>query len=283
MKVAYFGRPGSNTEVAALDYFGTASDNLLSCKFPVDVFSAIKSDCDYGMLPIENSTEGPVTAHIDLLFGIPTAKVSGEHIMRIDHLLLGVDTSERLNSQFKILRVFSHPQALAQCRSELDHMGVEQIPFADTAAAAEKVAQERIPENAAIANRRAAELYGLSILRHDIATNALNYTRFFIISNEATISPTANKSSVTFRLPQGPGKLEHALHCFSRNDIELLSILSRPIPDQRKPEDVWKHYFYVECEGSSRNKNLQQAMRLLRSHATDVRLHGSYVKAKMPR
>ena len=283
MKVAYFGRQGSNTEVAALDYFGTTSENLISCRFPVDVFSAIGSGADYGILPIENSTEGPVTAHIDLLFGIPTAKVIGEHIMKIEHLLLTARSSEFLNGPIKIRRVFSHPQALAQCRVRLDEMGVEQIPFMDTAASAEKVAADRIVGDAALANRRAAELYDLSVIKTDMANNALNYTRFLIISNEAAMVPEANKSSITFRLPQGPGKLEHALHCFSKSSIELLSILSRPIPDQRKPEDVWKHYFYIECDGSSRQKNLQDALHMLRHHAIDVRIHGSYVKAKMPR
>jgi prephenate dehydratase len=278
MKIAYFGRPGSNTEVAALSYFRTP-EIMIPCKFPVDVFSAVGSGVDYGVLPIENSTEGPVTAHIDLLFAIPMAKVVGEHILKIEHLLL-VPPSLAHHS---ILRVFSHQQALAQSRSELDKMGVEQIAFNDTAASAEKVARDKIPGNAALANRRAAELYGLKILREDMANNALNYTRFIIISNKATISPEANKSSITFRLPQGPGKLEHALHCFSRNSIELLSILSRPIPDQRKPEDVWKHYFYIECDGSSRQRNLQGALHMLRRHAIDVRIHGSYVKAKMPR
>jgi prephenate dehydratase len=281
VEVAYYGRPGSNTEQAALTYI--AGPTMTPCKFLPDVFSAVVSGAKFGVIPAENSTEGMVTQTYDLLFANHRVKIVGEHIIKIEHLLLARPKARI--SQIK--RVYSHPQALAQCRVELEKLRVEQIPFADTAASAEKVSKSRSSAEAAVANGRAADLYGLNVLRSDIANNSLNYTRFFIISAKDNPHWGEHKTSMTFRLPQGVGNLEHALHCFSANKIELHAIFSRPLPNPKQPEDVWKHYFYVELDGSSSDKNVQKAIYLLRTketiRATDVRVHGSYIKAKTPR
>ena len=284
MKIAYYGNPASNTEVAAIAYFGTEPHNMKPCRYYIDVFSAIKEGFDYGIVPIYNSTEGLVTPTCDLIFNIPTAKIVGEHIAKIENLLLAPPGTELKETK----TVFSHPQPLLQCSIRLEGMGVDQIPLTSTSAAAEKVAKDGRRDQAAIANSRAAQVYGLEILKPPgfkdewLANNPLNYTKFWIIANEATQNPDANKTTITFVLHQGAGQLHQALYCFKKNDIDLLFITSRPLPDPRKPEDVWKNYFYVDCAASSRSRNLQNALHLLRTHATMVRDHGSYLKAKMP-
>jgi chorismate mutase/prephenate dehydratase len=278
--VSYMGMPGSHTEVAAIEYFGTDSVNLIPSRYPSDVFGNLDSGAaQYGILPIYNSTEGLVTKTCDLLFNTPHAKIVNEHISSIENSLFAIDGATLLG----IRTIISHPQPLEQCSITLEEMGADLIPFSSTSAAAERVAKEGRLDQAAIASSRAGTLHNLKLLRADMANTKFNYTRFIIIANQTIIQPQADRTAITFVLNQGVGALEHALHCFSANKIEHMFITSRPLADPKKPDDAWKNYFYMVCAASSRASSMQKALNSLERHAKDIRVHGSYVKAAMPK
>ncbi|MDE1865361.1 MAG: hypothetical protein KGH94_01835 [Candidatus Micrarchaeota archaeon] len=285
MRIAYFGKPASNTHTAALSYFG-AECAMVPFRYHNEIFSAVKSGFDRGILPIYSSSKGLIAQTADLVFNTPGVWIVGEHIEKIEHLLLGVKGTR----PEEVRKVITIPDAADQCSIKLQGMKVDVEEAPSTSAAAERVRNEGRRDQAAIANGSAATMYGLEVIspqgsgREWIANNVLNYTRFLIISKEQLRNPESNKTTVTFVLHQGPGELYKALNSFRRYKIDLLRIDSRPLQDPRKPEDVWKNYFYVDCAiDPNDGRNMHSALHMLRSSAATVRDHGPYVRAKMPR
>ncbi len=277
--VSFMGMSGSHTEVAAIEFFRTDPSNLIPARYPSEVFSALDSGiAQYGILPIYNSTEGLVTKTCDLLFNTPRAKIISEHISSIENSLFALPEAQLP----KIKIVISHPQPLEQCSIVLEKMGVDLLPFSSTSAAAEKVSKDGNLDQAVIACSRAGALHNLKLLRPNMANTKFNYTRFIIIATLAIMEPKDNRTAITFVLNQGVGALEHALHCFSTNGIEHMFLTSRPLADPKRPDDAWKNYFYMVCAASARSSNMIKALDMLQRHANDIRVHGSYVKAKMP-
>ena len=178
-KAAYFGEPGAYSEQAALQYFGKAA-RLKPCKFLPEVFESVEADSECGVVPIENSIEGAVTQTYDLLLGSKFSIV-GEEIVKISHCLMAVNGVR----QSEIKTVYSHPQALGQCRPFLYKHGLESVPFYDTAGSAKMLKEKKLKNAAAIASERAAKVYDMNILARNIQSNKRNYTRFFIISKQA--------------------------------------------------------------------------------------------------
>ncbi|MCL4375374.1 prephenate dehydratase [Candidatus Marsarchaeota archaeon] len=272
IKVAFQGESGAYSEEAAKKYFGERID-AVPCQTFADIFESISSGIDFGVVPIENSIEGNVTQTYDLIlkFGFP---IVGEVIHKISHCLIA---NEGANIK-SIKNVYSHPQALGQCREYLERMGFSAIPEYDTAGSVKLIKEKGIADGAAIAGRGAAVIYRMKILASGIETNKKNFTRFFVISRKANKSSNDGvgfKTSVAFSTKHSPGALYNAIGCFANNGINLTYIQSRPILG--KP---WKYNFYLDCEGSIRETKLKEAVEELGAFSSFVKVLGSYQKAE---
>ena len=270
-EAAYYGEPGAYSEQAAIQYFG-ASANLKPCKFIAEVLESVDNDVGFGVVPIENSIEGAVTQTYDQLLN-SELPIVGEEIVKISHCLLapkGVKLSQ-------IKFVYSHPQALGQCRNFLERKKLNSIPFYDTAGSAKMLNEKRFKNAAAIASSRAAKVYGMNILQRNIQSNKHNYTRFLIISKN-TAQKNADKTTIAFSAKNEPGSLFKALNSFADNNVNLLYIQSRPIPGT-----PWEYNFYVDCDGSINDRKVKRAMLSLYDASDFVKVLGSYKRARFAR
>ena len=192
-KVAFQGERGAFSEDAAAKLFGGNID-FLPCIHLKDVFQAVLEDeVNFGVVPVENSQAGSINETYDLLLAYPL-NIFAEVILKISHCLMALP-GERLGD---IGTIYSHPQALAQCEEFLNQLKVEIIPAYDTAGSAKMIKERGLKGYAAIASRRAADIYGLEILAPEIETNINNYTRFFAISKQRAKPTEQNKTSLVF-------------------------------------------------------------------------------------
>jgi prephenate dehydratase len=271
MKIAIQGEPGAFSHEAALKLVPGAE--ILPCALSPEVFAALDSGAaDAAAIPIENSLAGSVLEHFDLLLK-HDVKVVRETLLRIRHNLIalpGVALAE-------IDRVFSHPVALAQCRSFLAaHPKMKAIGFYDTAGSVKQLAELGAPSVAAIASEAAAAHYGAEILLRGIEDNPENYTRFFLVrrAGEAPADPEANKMSIAFTLENRPGSLVAALSALRDLGTNLTKIESRPV--QGKP---WEYIFYVDCQIGSAAEGAR-ALDALHAHCGMVKELGRYREAR---
>ena len=269
--VGYFGEVGSNTEQAMSEWFGTACKHTVAIDSFEGVFRAIENgSIRYGVVPIENSSTGAIDDVYDLL-GKYNAYVIGEHWLRIRHALW----SKQGVAMSQIRSVYSHPQALAQCRAYLQEKGWEVHASTNTAAAAMLVAQSSDPTQAAIAGVRAGERLGLQCMARDIQTCNHNYTRFVIIAKELPIGQEADKVSLRFALYSASGTLYRALRYFARYGINMISLASRPVA-----ENPCNYWFYVDLEGNLQQDNMRRALGVLQENTTSMRVLGEYRRGK---
>lgn len=268
IKVAFAGEIGAYSEEAAFKFFG-GNIQTIPCQNFSEVFKKVeKGKVDFGIIPIENSLEGSVGQNYDLLYR-SSLKVFGEVVLPIKHCLL-VEKGVRLNS---IKKVYSHPQALGQCRQFLESLKCEIIPWSDTAGSAKMIKEKKLKDAAAIASERAAFVYGLKILKRNIEDNKHNFTRFFIISKKSQKRTGKDKTSVAFSTKHTPGSLWQALAGFAQRKINLTKIESRPIPG--KP---WEYIFYLDFEGHLKEKEVQEALKDLKKNSISLKIFGSYPK-----
>ncbi|MEM2737974.1 MAG: prephenate dehydratase [Candidatus Bathyarchaeia archaeon] len=242
----------------------------IPCKSFSEVFRKVElEEVDYGVLPIENSIEGSVNQVYDLLL-THDLKICGEVILKIEHCLIG-NTNADLSS---IKRVYSHPQALAQCSKFLEKIMCEVIPTYDTAGSVKIIKEKHSMDEAAIASERAAEIYGMKILARNISDVPDNYTRFVILS-KMDASPSGNdKTSIIFSVKHVPGALYDALGVFAKRKINLTKIESRPT--RKKP---WEYIFYLDFEGHKTEPECMEALNELREKTPFIKVLGSYPKA----
>ena len=207
------------------------------------VFSAIENGfCDYGVLPLENSTAGSVKQIYDLMLRHSSFKIVRSTRLKVDHNLV----AKKGTKLEDIKEIFSHPQAISQCTAFLEKLGkdVKVTPCENTAAAAAAVAQSDRTDVAAISSHRCIELYGLERLAADIQDRSNNYTRFICISKKLEIYPGADKTSLMVVLPHRPGSLYQILARFYALGLNLIKLESRPLPDR---EFEFMFYFDLEC------------------------------------
>ncbi len=268
--VAFQGEIGAYSEEAVFQFFGT-SIQLKPCESLDDVFKAVERDVvEFGVVPAENSLEGSISRVYDLLLD-SNLKVCGEIELRVVHCLIGVPQA-RLDL---IRRVYSHPQALGQCKTFLRHLGCELIPTYDTAGSVKIIKEKGAPDRGAIASARAAEIYGMKVLSREIEDNPNNFTRFFILAKHDS-PPTGNdKTSVVFSVKHKPGTLYESLKGLATRNINLTKIESRPT--RQKP---WEYNFYLDFDGHHQNKVFQEALKDLEEASLFVKILGSYPKAK---
>ncbi len=270
IEVAFQGEPGAYSEQAALDFFGP-SVTTRPCPSLDEVFKLVQEGkLPYGMVPVENSLEGSVSRSYDLLLDSDVS-VCGELELRVSHCLI-VNRGARRAS---IKRVYSHPQALAQCQSFLRKSGYELIPAADTAGSVRMIKQEKLLDSAAIASARAAKIYNMKVLAGEIEDNERNYTRFFVLSRQDSPPSGNDKTSVVFLLKHRPGTLYDALQGFSANKINLTKIESRPT--RQKP---WEYNFYLDFEGHRQDTRVRNALERLEEASLFLKVLGSYTRAK---
>jgi 3-deoxy-7-phosphoheptulonate synthase len=270
VQVAYQGERGAYSEMALVRFFHDLEFTPLPSRHFRDVFDAVlQGGARYGIVPIENSLAGSVHENYDLLLQYPDLKIVGEIKLRVEHSLIGLPGS----SPESIRRVFSHPQALAQCDEFLrSHETWELVPFYDTAGSVAHIAEERRPENAAIANARAADVYGMQILKEGIETNPRNYTRFVVLSREEeVVDADANLASLVFSTPDKPGALFRAMEIMAAASLNLKKLESRPIPG--KP---WQYMFYVDLEMPDASESFTSTLERLRDAVSDLRVLGIY-------
>jgi len=268
MIIAFQGEPGAYSEQAASGYFGAV--NTLPCESFDDVFSVVSSGkCDFGLIPIENSLAGSIHQNYDLLLRHKLFIV-GEYFLRVQHCLISVPGVGKTDIQ----KVISHPQALSQCSGYLRDLGVKIEPVYDTAGSVKLLKASGDRNTAAIASRRAADIYGMQILQEGIEDNPENYTRFLVIATQPVKPEKESKTSIVFTLKNQPGALFKALSVFALRDIDLTKIESRPLAGT-----PWNYLFYVDFAGASEDISVTKALSHLDEYAIMLRVLGSYSRS----
>lgn len=268
--IAFQGELGAYSEEAAFNYFGSSATINPYESFE-KVFKAVEEgEVEFGIVPVENSLEGSISQVYDLLLDSPL-RVCGEVKLRVVHCLIA-NPATQLGF---VKKVFSHPQALGQCRTFLRHLNCELTPTYDTAGSVKIIKKQELEGCAAIASARAAELYDMNIIARGIEDNPNNYTRFFVLSQNDASQTGINKASIVFSVKHEPGALYNSLKELAIRNINLTKIESRPT--RQKP---WEYNFYLDCEGYRDGDELGDALRSLENNSIFVKLLGSYQKAK---
>lgn len=261
--IAYLGPEGTFTEEAAY----RLSKKLIPFDSIIDVLDAVKSGkADKGVVPIENSIEGPVGVTLDLLAHEYDLCIEREIVLKVSHYLLankGVELEE-------LSDVYSHPQSLAQCHKFIEKMGFIIHPTSSTAAAAKIIKGRR--ECCAIGTLRAARLYGLDVLAEDIQDYTPNMTRFIVIATYDHEFTGSDKTSILFTLAEDrPGGLYEILGLFADANVNLTKIESRP-----SKMGLGKYIFFLDFEGHRKEKNISIILEEIKNRTPFMKILGSY-------
>ena len=268
LDVAYLGPEGTFTQQAVLKHFGNAVKAV-----PVttinDIFSAVENgSCQFGVVPVENSTEGVISYTFDRFLGSPLY-ICGEVEIQIHQNLMGL-----VEDKVQIREIYSHQQSLAQCRQWLD----KNFPHVKLTAVSSNAEAARLasvsPNTAAIAGRPAAELYHLDVLEKNIEDEQNNTTRFIIIGKQTSTSTGSDKTSLVVSTGNQPGALHKILEPFARFGIGMIHIESRP-----SRQGLWEYVFFIDIEGHSEDEQVAKALEILKSNVSMLKLLGSYPRA----
>ena len=287
LTIGFQGEHGAYSEEAIYKQFGREVKTVPTVSIH-EVFNLTEAgEFDLGVVPVENSVEGSINETYDMLLS-SNLTVLGEVVLRVVHCLIALSTAKL--GGIKV--VYSHPQALAQCRNFVTSLGAEPIVTYDTAGSVKMIKEKRLEGAAAIAGARAAEIYGLKVLKKGIEDYSTNSTRFLIISRESAkgqvrqagagrlrggISP-GTKTSLIFAVPHTPGSLYNALEVFAREKINLTKIESRPTKER-----PWEYYFFVDIEGSREDPKVVKVLSVLAKKTAFLKVLGSYPSSKADR
>jgi chorismate mutase/prephenate dehydratase len=268
LKVAYLGPEYSFSHLAAVERFGQAVEFMRVGSIAAVFEEVNRSHADFGVVPLENSTDGRVADTLDMFMRLPQLKICAEVRLRIHHNLLANC------EQQEIRRVYSKPQALSQCRNWLSknvpHASLHEV--ASTATAAELAQRE--PGAAAVASRQAAVRYNLRILFTDIEDSPHNETRFAVIGHQECAKTGHDKTAIMFRVPHSPGALVNALDVFKQNKINLTWIESFPA---KLPKA--EYVFFVDFEGHIEDPKVKRTLTSLQEHCEQMSILGSFPMA----
>jgi prephenate dehydratase len=269
-RVAFQGERGAFSEEAAIKLLG---ENIALVPRPTfdAAFSAIRDgSAEYILAPIENSLAGSVHRSFDLLVE-SDLHIIGEVIIPIAHNLIGPPGA----SFEDVAAVESHAVALAQCEQFFSaHPRIKRIATEDTAGSVREVVRSGDRSRAAIAGRRAAQIYGGAILREHLEDNRENYTRFLLLSTSSEAPEKADKLSLVFELDHRPGALLHALEPFARRNVNMMKIESRPVHGR-----PWQYRFYIDLQASKSDPEAAAALAELENLVVELRVLGSYPSA----
>ncbi|MAE43227.1 prephenate dehydratase [Candidatus Woesearchaeota archaeon] len=268
MKVAYQGIEGSYSEVALFKHFGKNVKAVGHQTFE-EVFEAVKKNkADCGILPFENTITGSLAMNYSVLLE-EELYVIAEVFLKIRHNLL----SHKGNKVENIKFVYSHPQALEQCKDYIKKQKIEPVPEYDTAGAAKLVKERNKMEEAAIASELCSKIYGLEILGEEIEKNKNNITKFFVFVKKEKIPKNLKKekTSIAFKTKHFPGALVSCLQRLAKNNINLTKLESRPIP-----ENPWEYIFYADFIGDVDGENVKLALSEMEATLSFIKILGSY-------
>lgn len=267
IRVVYQGVEGAYSHAAMRTYFGNDVNCFHVTKWRDAMEAIAEGAADYAVLPIENSSAGIVADNYDLLVNFENYIV-GEQIIKCEHALLGLPGADIR----QIKKVYSHQQALSQCEEYLDqHREWLQIPYGNTAMAAQKVARDGDPTQAAVASHFAAEYFGLEVLAEHIYYNKANSTRFIVVTNQRIFRKDAKKISICFEAPHSSGSLYYIMSHFIYNNINLTKIESRPIAGRN-----WEYRFFIDFDGNLNDSAVKNALRGIREEAINMKILGNY-------
>jgi chorismate mutase/prephenate dehydratase len=270
LKVAFLGPEGTFTQAAVLNHFGHSVRGLPLTSID-EVFHEVEAaSADFGVVPIENSTEGTVNHTLDRFIASPLT-ICGEVELRIHHSIMG-----KMSSLGRIVRICSHPQALAQCRVWLDeHLpDVERVPVSSNAEGARRARDEQ--GTAAIAGETAAEVYGLKILAAEIEDRPDNTTRFFVLGRKLFTPSGDDRTTLLVSIghTDSPGALQRLLQPLADHRVSMTRIESRPSHKKK-----WDYVFFIDIEGHADDKHVAEALAELKKRASLFRILGSYPRA----
>ena len=268
MSIAYLGPEATFTHQAAIQKFGS-SLRYVSQKTIADVFAEVsRNRADYGVVPVENTTEGVVTHTLDM-FVDSDLKIVSQIVLPIQYCLAG---NGRLRD---IKRLYVHPQALGQCRQWVqEHLPkAEILETSSNARSAELAAKGKV--NAAVTGLLAAEKYGLPVLVQDIQDNVANATRFLVLGRQCSPPTGDDRTSLLVSVADKAGALHQAIAAFRRYRINMTKIESRP--SKRK---AWEYFFFIDCDGHVQDRKVVKAIELLGEHCNFIKVLGSYPNAE---
>ena len=266
VKVAYLGPEGTFTQEAALKHFGDSAVSIPQSAIDEVFREVLSGSCDYGVVPVENSTEGVISHTLDS-FMDSSLKICGEVELRIhQHFMVGENTDRK-----NISRVYSHAQSLAQCRQWLNSNfpAIERVAVSSNAEAAKRVQGEW--NSAAIAGDMACELYTLEKLHEKIEDNPDNSTRFLIIGREEVPKSGKDRTSVVVSVRNKPGALHDLLEPFQRHNVDMTRLESRPSRNSN-----WTYVFFIDFEGHIEDQSVSNVLDELNSQVVELKVLGSY-------
>jgi len=268
IKVSFQGERGAYSEAAASSFF---KDRIETVPLPTfsDVLEYTKHDkTEDSILPVENSIEGSVGESYDLLY-FTALSVVGEIYHKIEHCLIGTGKLEQVDT------VYSHPQALGQCRKFLQQNSMKAVPAYDTAGSV-KIINDINKENVAcIASKSASKIFGIPVIKEGIADNSNNYTRFLILSKKKSGQTGNDKTSIIFSIKHEPSALFRIIEKFHEYNVNLTKIESRP-----KKDTAWEYNFFVDFEGHAEDQRIAKMLEKLKKETLFFKILGSYAAAK---
>ena len=268
LTIAYFGPVATNTHQAARSKFGASVEYVPEVSIG-DVFDVVaRGTADYGVVPIENSTEGAVNHTLDM-FMESDLRICAQILLKIENHLIAKIPKDQIK------KIYSHPQVFGQCRNWLRHNlpDVDLIEVSSTPRAAELASLEAEAGSAAIAGMMAAEAYGLQIVEASIQDIPNNTTRFLVIGQSGSPATGNDRTSLMFCVRDEPGALFRALEPFNRLKISMSKIESRP--SKRK---AWEYFFFCDVDGHATEPRVQEALAELEQHCTFIKILGTYPK-----
>ena len=276
-RVSFQGERGAYSEAASISFFGNEVEAIPSSTFAGVLKNTENDSSEYSILPVENSLEGSIGESNDLLLST-TLNVVGEIYHRIHHCLIGTGSIGDIDT------VYSHPQALGQCRKFIEENSLKTIPSYDTAGSVKIIKDLNKNSVACIASKNAAKIFDVPVIQEGIEDNTNNYTRFLILSKKPTKEVTEEekdvwdnaKTSIIFSVKHEAGSLYQIINEFNQHKINLTKIESRP-----NKNTAWEYNFYVDFEGFQDDSSIKDMLQKLRKHSTFLKILGSYPAAKL--
>ena len=276
-RISFQGERGAYSEAASISFFGNEVEAIPSSTFAGVLKNTENDSSEYSILPVENSLEGSIGESNDLLLST-TLNVVGEIYHRIHHCLIGTGSIGDIDT------VYSHPQALGQCRKFIEENSLKTIPSYDTARSVKIIKDLNKNSVACIASKNAAKIFDVPVIQEGIEDNTNNYTRFLILSKKPTKEVTEEekdvwdnaKTSIIFSVKHEAGSLYQIINEFNQHKINLTKIESRP-----NKNTAWEYNFYVDFEGFQDDSSIKDMLQKLRKHSTFLKILGSYPAAKL--
>jgi len=269
INVSFQGERGAYSEAAARSFFNKEIETIPLTTFAEVLENTSMDKTEYAILPVENSLEGSVGESYDLLYST-SLNATGEIYHRIEHCLIGFGKLEEVDT------VYSHPQALGQCRKFIEQHNMKPISAYDTAGSVKIVRELNKKNCACIASKTASIIHKMPIIAEKVANNLDNYTRFLILSKTDSPETGNDKTSIIFSIKHEPGSLHRILDNFHKQSINLTKIESRPTKT-----NMWEYNFYVDFEGHKNNPQISEMLDKIKQETLFMKVLGSYPSTKL--